>query len=236
MARGSLVRRCIPWTMIAIIVVSIVYWSVTHVRLPKNIRIATAAAGGLYHEFGEALGAEFKQHRGLDLTILVTEGSPENRRRLLDGTAELGVLQGGSVSMDGLVALAPLYRDVMLVIVRDGRGIVDVRGLVGKRVAIGLPRSGMRVSTLELLSQYHVSLDTLETEERYFLDLLEDATLDAAVVTTGLLNPDLETLLAGRSHPDRWERCAWECRCWPCHRAGLPERTQCFPRHSSVGR
>ena len=35
----------------------------------------------------------------------------------------------------------------------------------------------------------------MATEERYFLDLLEDPTLDAAVVTTGLLNPDLKTLL-----------------------------------------
>ena len=32
MARGSLVRRFIAWTMTTIIVVSVVYWSVTHER------------------------------------------------------------------------------------------------------------------------------------------------------------------------------------------------------------
>ena len=195
MARSSLVRRGIAWTMAAIIVVSVVLWSVTHERLPRNIRVATAASGGLYHEFGETLGAELSQHRGVDITVLVTEGSPKNRRRLLDGTAELAVLQAGSVSMNGLVALAPLYRDVMLVVVRDGRGIHEIRALAGKRVAIGLHHSGMQVSALGLLEQYHITLDRLEAEERYFLDLLEDPTLDAAIVTTGLLNPDLETLL-----------------------------------------
>ncbi|MCH7701581.1 MAG: hypothetical protein IID37_07820 [Planctomycetes bacterium] len=165
MARTSLVRRGIAWTMAAIIVGSVVFWGVTHERLPENIRIATAASGGLYHEFREALGAELIRRRGLEVAVLETEGSPENRRRLLDGTAELGVLQAGSVSMDGLVALAPLYRDVMLVVVRDGRGIEDVRALAGKRVAIGLHSSGMQVSALGLLEQYHIALDSLEAEE-----------------------------------------------------------------------
>jgi TRAP transporter TAXI family solute receptor len=181
--------------MVAVFIVSVIAWEVTRDKLPREIRIATAPQGGLYYKFAQTLGPHIRDQISRPVVIQETEGSSDNRERLLDGRAELAILQCGAVPMDGLAALAPLYRDVLFVVVRKGRGINEFRDLAARQVAVGLPHSGMRASSMDLLEHYDISRDLPRHVDRYFLDLLDDQSLDAAIVTTGFTNPDLETLL-----------------------------------------
>ena len=191
-------RRWITWGLVALIVVCVVAWFVTREVLPREIRIATATKGGFYYKFASALKPHLERRTGRSVALLETKGSVQNRELLLAGKAHLAIMQAGAFPMDGLSALAPLYPDVVHVIARQGRGIASIRDLAGKSVSLGRRGSGNRNSALLILEHYDVDPEKLEQNETYFKDLLDDeldVPLDAAIVTTGLLNPDLHTIL-----------------------------------------
>ncbi len=198
-ALRSSVHRVRTLFVVAIVFVmmgSLSVWYLTRDTTPANIRIATAAPGGLYYRVASVLAPHLEQETGGRVTVLETLGSVENRQLLETGDAHLAILQNGTVDLPGLVALTPLYRDVIQVVVRSGRRIATVRDLAGRRVAIGAVGSGMRQSAMELLEHYRVDLSSMTGTEGYFLDLLTDESLDAAIITSGLLNPDLRDLMA----------------------------------------
>ena len=196
MDRSRAIKLGVIGTMGSVFVLSLVVWAMTRDRLPSEIRIATAAPGGLYCKIGTMLAPHIVRRTSRRVTIIETEGTGDNCTRLREGSADLAILQAGATCMTDLVALAPLYHDVVLVIVRRNAGIETFRELAGRRVALGLPKSGMRASSMALLEHYDVDIATISSQDRYFLDLLDDEALDAALVTTGFANPDLETVLA----------------------------------------
>ncbi len=188
-------RKWMGWIMASVLVLSLIGWYVTRETLPREIRIASASEGGLYHRFALALGQAIEKRTGRKVTVRPTLGSVENRKLLLSGEVDLAILQGGSVDVEGLGILAPLYQEAIHVIARRGRGIESIQDLKGKRILIGPEGSGMRSNALHLLAQYRMEEKDLLDNDHYFLRLLEDDTYDGAIVTTGFPNPDLKRLL-----------------------------------------
>ncbi|MCP4450556.1 MAG: hypothetical protein GY809_03785, partial [Planctomycetes bacterium] len=92
-------------------------------------------------------------------------------------------------------ALTPLYREPVHVIVRRGSGIRSVQDLRGRRIALGRHGSGMRRSALRVLGHYQIGEDAIHSTEHYFTNLFGDPNLEGAIVTTGILNPDLRRIL-----------------------------------------
>lgn len=179
------------------LVVGTVLWFVAQERLPRSIRIATGAKNGQYYLCGEVLASSMKKGTAQRVKLLVTEGSVENQQLLAAGKADLAIIQHGAVPMAGLAVIAPLYEDVVHVVVRKGRGIQSIHDLSGKNVVLGPGGSGMRASALEILDHYGVKPGALgDKTASYFLELVDDETLDAAIVTTGYVNADLKRLLA----------------------------------------
>lgn len=177
--------------------VGTVLWFLMQEKIPRTIRIATGENNGQYHLYGNVLAESLQERTGQKVNVLDTNGSIDNQQRLLNGTADLAIVQHGATSMAGLVVIAPLYEDVVHVVVRKGRGIRSVHDLSGKRVVLGDKGSGMRASALNILDHYGVKPETVGgASDAYFLELLKDETLDAAIVTTGYVNTDLMSLLA----------------------------------------
>ena len=85
MNRSRVIRRAVAWTMVAVFVLSIVVWNVTLDRLPPEIRIATAAPGGLYYQVAEALAPHIQKKTDRGVALQQTEGTGDNRAHLLDG-------------------------------------------------------------------------------------------------------------------------------------------------------
>jgi len=189
-------RTWFALAMFALLLISLAGWYFTSNRLPREIRIATGAKGGLYYRAGEILGQRMQAKTGRSVRLIETKGSVENRELLLKGEADLAVFQDGAAPLDGLAPLTPLYADVVMVIVRKGSGIKSVRDLAGHGVAIGPHGSGMRESALRILKHYRIEVGELKESERYFGELLENSNLDAAIITSGLTNPDLIKILS----------------------------------------
>lgn len=198
--RTAVIRRWMAWSMAAVCVASLAAWYFTRDTLPRTIRIATSPEGGLYHRVGDLLKPVLEKRIGRPVELVVTKGSVQNREKLLDERdgVHLAILQEGAVPLKGLTVVAPLYHDVVHVVVRKGSEIVRVNDLRGKAVVIGPTGSGMRESALVLLRHYGISADDIKQSDRYFRELLTDETLDAAIVTTGFLNHDLRELMESR--------------------------------------
>ncbi|MCG7203476.1 TAXI family TRAP transporter solute-binding subunit [Streptomyces arenae] len=120
-----------------------------------TITFSTGTLRGVYQDYGERLRNELgKDMPGLKVKLVQSAGSYENVRRVATGQADFTIAAADAVKtyeLEGgrgagrLRGVARLYDDyVQLVVPRDS-GITDVAQLRHKRVAIGLPNSGVRL-------------------------------------------------------------------------------------------
>ena len=157
--------------------------------------MARVLKGGQYAKFGQVIGKHLEKLTNRKVELVLTEGSVENREKLIKGEVHLGLVQNGAVPLDSLVAVAPLYRSIVHVVARKNRGISSVSDLADKRLILGPARSGHHQNSVAMLEHYGIY--PRDEDARYFLDLAADPALDAAIVTTGFFNRNLrDSLLA----------------------------------------
>jgi len=193
------VRRATACLMFTVLLASLLTWYFTLETLPGRIRIGAGSTGGLYHDFALRIKDLLEARFPMKVEVLETSGSSNNRERLLSGDGpdrvDLAVLQAGAVSMTDLYLVAPLYRELLHVIVRKGLEIESISDLDGKRVAVGLVGSGMQVSADKVLHHYQLEVSRQAVS---FSELLTDPDLDAAIVTSGMLGADLREVLGDK--------------------------------------
>lgn len=189
-------RRLLLAGLLLLAVTSIAAWLVTRKPLPPVLRIATGAPGGQYHVFASELVEELEAVTGSRVEVVATPGSRENARLLFGGDVDLAIVQAAGVNLEGLAVLAPLYPEVVSLVVRRGRGLETLSDLPGRSFALGEEGSGMRGTAERILDHYRMGLGEIVDHAHYFHDLLSDPELDGALITTGIDNPDLAEVLA----------------------------------------
>jgi TRAP transporter TAXI family solute receptor len=194
-------RRIFVAALLAVMVISLVAWYVTRDRLPREIVIATGPEGGLYYKLGLELGKAIEQRTGVPVRVDATEGSGENRQRLgrgSDARPDLAIVQAEFVASTQVDVVAPLYPELVHVVVRRESDVQTIHDLAGKSVALGSPGTGMRQTALEILDHYGVEEKSLTHTQDFFTGVLgQEPPLDAAIVTAGYGNPDLQRVLEG---------------------------------------
>lgn len=198
-SKANFVRAGAAWVLLLVLLGSIVGWFLARDPLPEEITLITGAEGGLYHHFGLELKSAYERRTGHVLNILPSGGSAANRKALLDGRAEIAIVQAGAVPLSGIGLLSALYPEVVHFIVRRDSGVDEVQELVGKRLILGALDSGMRRSALDVLSYYDLAGRFVEHTNGYFTELLSHREIDGAIVTTGIFNPDLQALFEDRT-------------------------------------
>lgn len=190
-----IVRRWVAYFMIVALVGSIVGWAMTRDLIPSSARIATGAPNGVFHQLGARLAEAYEKRTEKLLEPVPTEGSVENLERLKSGDVDLAIFQGGAGSMAGLSGLAPLHPEMAHIVARTNREIDSVYDLEGKRIIIGPPGSGMRQSSEVILDHYGLTDRFVDLDSMYFAEMIDDPSVDAAIVTTGIFNVDLSQVL-----------------------------------------
>ncbi|MFJ3975384.1 TAXI family TRAP transporter solute-binding subunit [Streptomyces sp. NPDC090021] len=127
-----------------------------------ELTFSTGARTGVYHRYGtllqQALGQDMP---GVDVTLVTSEGSQENLKRLATGEADFTMATADAVAKyqydgkpgaDLLRGCARLYDDYVQLVVPAGSPVQSARDLRGKRVAIGQPGSGVRLIAEWLLA------------------------------------------------------------------------------------
>jgi TRAP transporter TAXI family solute receptor len=121
---------------------------------PSRFVIATGRSDGAYHRFAQQYRERLARER-MTLDIRQTSGSVENIRLLEDRAVDVAFVQGGTAGAartTTLVSLASLYFEPLWVFSRLPPGPSDLRGMRGRRLAVGPEGSGTRALALTLLA------------------------------------------------------------------------------------
>ncbi|MDF3143375.1 MULTISPECIES: TAXI family TRAP transporter solute-binding subunit [unclassified Streptomyces] len=126
-----------------------------------TITFSTGTRAGVYQEYGELLRNELaKDMPQLKVRLLTSDGSQENVERVATGQADFTIAAADAVDTfkiddkpvtDRLRSVARLYDDYVQLVVPPDSDIRSVADLKGKRVAIGLPDSGVRLIATRVL-------------------------------------------------------------------------------------
>lgn len=158
-------QRVWLFAAVALLVVTITWAIVRYLSPtpPRTLTLSTGTADGAYHQFGLKYQAILKES-GVTLVLQPSSGSVENLRRLNDGSASVGFVQGGL----GLLALDPLKDasdtplrslatvafEPVWVFTRKLDLSKGLGALAGKRIAVGAADSGNYKVATGLLSTY----------------------------------------------------------------------------------
>jgi len=183
------------WLMAGVLIVSICLFYATRDAVPNSLVLYTGQPGGFYHQVGSHMAEAWEEATQRKLDVHSSSGSRENFQALRSAKADLALIQGGVEDLSELSIIAPLSHDLVHVIVRKDASIDRIQDLKGHTIAVGMPNSGMASSAEKLLQFYGLNEQNTQWTYRYFTQMKEDASIDAAVVTAGILNADLSLLL-----------------------------------------
>lgn len=182
------------WVLALVTLITTIYWGRFYNRT-KVIRIATASKGGYYYQFGIAVKKQIELETKYTVKLLTTAGSVENRSLLLAKKADFAIIQGGAASLKNLTLVRPLWHDYIQIIVRKSSKIQSLKDLNNRQVALGGLGSGYRSNAVKLLNYFSLPPKNFLQNDVYFKNILSNPKIQAAIVTTNVLNPDIQTVM-----------------------------------------
>ncbi len=196
----------------AIVLLAVLGWGLAIIIAPaiqRTIVITTGADNGIYRGFAERYAPILKRD-GITLDIRSSSGSIENYQRLTnpDSDYEVGFIQSGTTTpkeTDHLQTIAAVSYEPIWVFYRGNATVNRLAQLRGKRIAIGVPGSGL-LNVANVLLDYsgvtgeNTTLLKMDAGKAY--QGLESGQLDAAFfigrpdapMQTTLLNSDLKLM------------------------------------------
>ncbi|MER8017222.1 TAXI family TRAP transporter solute-binding subunit [Streptomyces griseoluteus] len=151
-------RRRLLWASgVGVVVLGLLLWWLAPLgeKPPSGtIVFSTGTTRGVYEEYGRRLRNELaKDMPGLTVKLTSSAGSQENVQRVASGKADFTIAAADAVQTyeqahpaeHRLRGVARLYDDYVQLIVAPGAKIDSVADLRDKRVATGLPNSGVRL-------------------------------------------------------------------------------------------
>ena len=183
----------LKWVLALVVLASTSLWFFGRDVIPRPIRIAASNSGSQENRLAAAVAGVLDERKH-PTRILDGDGSRDNAEKLRAGEAELAVVKGGAVNLQGLEVVAPLYPDVVLFVVRKSRKIHRIADLRGKKMVVGLELSGTHELARMILGHYRLT-GSVQESKHYFSALTSDSTLDGALVATALSNPELVELM-----------------------------------------
>lgn len=196
-------RRLLPFILAAaILALFAIPWLVYYRDQTKShtLTVSTGQTGGVYHPLAEAMAAAVsRDHPRLNFKLLPSDGSVMSMRRLESGEAGLALLQNGTPGSNNVRVIAPLYQEVLHILVHADSPAKTLRDLHGMNLAIGPEQSGTRQVVRRLFSHYgfdpgefHPSFDNTTTACQ---DLI-DGNLDAVFAVIGVHSEAIHTAMA----------------------------------------
>lgn len=174
----------------SIVLLVLLGWTLVVVLKPafqRKIVITTGADSGIYRGFADRYAPILKRD-GITLDIRSSSGSVENYQRLTnpDSEYEVGFIQSGTISpkdTDNLQTIAAVSYEPIWVFYRGDTIVNQLAQLRGKRIAVGVPGSGLLNVSMVLLGYsgitgHNTTLLQMDAPNAY--QALENGQLDAA--------------------------------------------------------
>ena len=165
------------------------------------LSLGTAGTGGIYYPLGGAITSLMSVEDSLrQYTAEVTGGSVENVNRLKEGQIDLGFALAVSIheafhggddypqAFPSLRVLAPLYPNVIHILVPRGSGATSLADLRGGTVSVGAAGSGTEEVSRQLLGIYGMTYEDVDARFLTFSESaasLRDGAIDGAILSVG---------------------------------------------------
>ena len=123
---------------------------------PKTVTFAAGGADGQYYALAEQYRDQLAEH-GIKVEILETAGTVENYQLLLDGKADIALLQGGlagEAERGSVLSLGGMFAEPFWIFVRADNPAKSFGDLRDAKIAAGRPGSGTRALTQQLQSDW----------------------------------------------------------------------------------
>jgi TRAP transporter TAXI family solute receptor len=167
----------------------------------SKMTMGTGGTQGTYYAFGGVLGQYIKNHAGIDVTVVSTDGSKANIEYIDAGDYQLGTVQSDvmayawagtrSFEANGKInsfrVVAGLYAEAVQLVTMDP-SIKSVADLAGKNVSIGAPGSGVYFNAVDILAAAGLTEADINPQYMSFADSadgLKDGKIDAAFIVAG---------------------------------------------------
>lgn len=204
----ALLRITLPWLAAALALP-------LHATTPTHLTIGTGALNGVYYPTGGAICRllnEESASKGLHCAVQSTSGSLANLKELGQGKIQLALVQSdvvhhaakgtgpfvGQPPNDRLRSLFRLHQESLTLLASATSSITTLADIEGKRVDLGNPGSGERVTSQALLDamgwQASSFAPVIPAAVNSRLEGLCDGTLDAAFVVAGHPNQGIGDL------------------------------------------
>jgi uncharacterized protein len=189
--RGLYIRTPVAVAMVFLVVMG---WHWLWPMVPGKLVMSAGGDKGAYYAYAQRYKSALAA-RGIELTVLASDGTPHNLKRLQAGEgerADLALAQGGfgllsssleqqgdkSIQTIGNIGVEPLW------IVSAGADVSHLSQLLGLRVGVAGPLSGSRHVLRQLLDLYRLKERDMTLVELSGFDLvraLESGQVDVAV-------------------------------------------------------
>jgi TRAP transporter TAXI family solute receptor len=181
-----------------------VAWYFVKPAPPTHVVIATGPKTGVYYAMAKKYVDYFKDN-GVTLEVRETRGTVENYELLTkeDGGVDVAIVQAGASPPEenrpGIQAVAGIYYEPVLLFHRGESDLSRLTQLAGKRIAVGVDGSGVRVVAKLLLDEAGVGegdATLLDVGGDAAADGLANGTIDAAFYVISPDAPVVARLLA----------------------------------------
>lgn len=166
-----------------------------------KMTMGTGGTSGTYYAFGGVLGQYIKNHAGIDVTVVSTDGSKANIESIAAGDYQLGTVQSDVMAyawagtrsfestgkIDSFRVVGGLYAESVQLVTMNPE-IKSVADLKGKAVSIGAPGSGVYFNAMDVLSAAGLTENDIQAQYQSFADstdALKDGKIDAAFIVAG---------------------------------------------------
>ena len=176
----------------------------------SKMTMGTGGTAGTYFAYGGVLGQYIKNHAGIDVVVVSTDGSKANIQSIDAGDYQLGTVQSDVLAyawagtrsfesegkIDSFRVVAGLYAESVQLITMDP-AIKSVADLKGKSVSIGAPGSGVYFNAVDVLGAAGLTENDINAQYQSFsdsTDALKDGKIDAAFIVAGAPTPAITEL------------------------------------------
>jgi TRAP transporter TAXI family solute receptor len=165
------------------------------------LSLGTAGTGGIYYPLGGAITSLLSVEDSLrQYTAEVTGGSVENLNRLREDQIDLGFALAVSIfeafhggedygePFSSLRVLAPLYPNMVHVLVPRGSTVNSLADVAGGKISVGAAGSGTEEVARQLLGIYGMDYEDVDARFLTFSESsasLRDGAIDAAIISVG---------------------------------------------------
>ena len=176
----------------------------------SKMTMGTGGTTGTYYSYGGVLGQYIKDHAGIEVVVVSTDGSKANIQSIAAGDYQLGTVQSDVLAyawegtrsfeetgkIDSFRVVAGLYAESVQLITMDP-SIKSVADLKGKSVSIGAPGSGVYFNAIDVLGAAGLTENDINAQYQSFgdsTDALKDGKIQAAFIVAGAPTPAITEL------------------------------------------